>query len=131
MKTKIFTLILIISVVGIFSGCNIQTAERNIERIEETVENKIETAVENKISNENKNVSESLNKEKEILSEEEALAEALKHAGYTEDEIKYLRIEYDIDDKVPEYEIEFTFDKVEYEYTVHAKTGEILSFDKD
>ena len=113
MKIKIFAVILIMAVVGVFSGCSIRNAERKLERIEEKVEDKIENAVEGKILDEKKNVSESLNK------------------GYTEDEIKYLRIEYDIDDKVPEYEIEFTFDKLEYEYIVHAKTGEILSFDKD
>ena len=125
MKIKIFAVILIMAVVGVFSGCSIRNAERKLERIEEKVEDKIENAVEGKILDEKKNVSESLNKEEELLTK------ALEHAGYTEDEIKYLRIEYDIDDKVPEYEIEFTFDKLEYEYIVHAKTGEILSFDKD
>lgn len=65
------------------------------------------------------------------LSKEEAETIALKHAGFTKDQVSYLRAEYDRDDRVPEYDVEFHNGRWEYEYEIHADTGAILSFDKD
>lgn len=65
------------------------------------------------------------------LSKEEAEAIALKHAGFSKDQVSYLRTEYDRDDRVPEYDVEFREGRWEYEYEIHAETGAILSFDKD
>lgn len=56
---------------------------------------------------------------------------ALEHAGLTPEEVAGLHTEYDIDDNVPQYEVKFYQDFLEYEYHIHAETGEILSFDKD
>lgn len=65
------------------------------------------------------------------LTQEEAQSIALKHAGFTKDQVSYLRAEYDIDDRIPEYDIEFREGQWEYEYEIHAETGTILSFEKD
>ena len=65
------------------------------------------------------------------LTKEEALSIALKHAGLTEAEISRVKCEYDLDDGVPEWEVEFRVGKLEYEYTIHAETGAILEWEKD
>ncbi len=40
-------------------------------------------------------------------------------------------IEPEYDDGVPEYEVDFHHGEWEYEYEIHAETGEILHSDKD
>ena len=40
-----------------------------------------------------------------------------------------LHTEFDVDDGIPEYEVEFFQDGWEYDYTIHADTGEVLSYD--
>lgn len=68
--------------------------------------------------------------DKQIISET-AQALALNHAGFTADQVTGLRAEYEIDDGVPEYEIEFREGDHEYDYTVHAETGEVLAWNKE
>lgn len=65
------------------------------------------------------------------LTKAEAEAIALKHAGFTADQVSYLRTEYDLDHRIPEYDVEFREGRWEYEYEIHAETGAILSFEKD
>lgn len=66
-----------------------------------------------------------------LLSAEEAQTIALDHAGVAADAVRGLRCEFDIDDGVKQYEVSFRLDRVEYEYEIHADSGEILSYDKD
>lgn len=65
------------------------------------------------------------------LTKEEAQAIALEHAGFTAEQVNYLRAEFDMDDRIPQYDIEFHEDRWEYEYEIHAETGTVLSFDRD
>ena len=65
------------------------------------------------------------------LSEDEALAIALGHAGFTAEEVTGLRIRLDTDDRTPDYEIEFRRGRLEYEYEIHAETGAVKDFDRD
>lgn len=65
------------------------------------------------------------------LTAEEAKAIALSHAGFTADQVKFLRAEFEIDDRIPQFDIEFREGYWEYDYEIHAETGVILSFDKD
>ena len=65
------------------------------------------------------------------LTKEQAQEIALKHAGFTADQVERLRTEYEIDDRVPQYDVEFYVDQWEYEYEIHAESGDIISFDKD
>ncbi len=55
----------------------------------------------------------------------------LAHAGAAADTVTKFEIEYDIDDGIPSYEIEFIFGGAEYDYDIHAETGEILKAEKD
>ena len=65
------------------------------------------------------------------IGETEARDIALKHAGLTANQVSRLRVEFDYDDGVPEYEVDFVYDGFEYDYEIHAETGKILSWDKD
>ncbi|MBQ7416214.1 MAG: PepSY domain-containing protein [Oscillospiraceae bacterium] len=69
--------------------------------------------------------------EPEAGSAEAALTRALDEAGLTADQVSDLRIDYEIDDGKPEYDVEFRDGDWEYEYTVDAETGKILEADKD
>ena len=66
-----------------------------------------------------------------LISKEEAIAIALKDAGFSRDQITGLRAEFDYDDGRPEYDVDFRQDRYEYDYEIHAETGKILSRDKD
>ena len=65
------------------------------------------------------------------LTAEDAQNIALEHAGFTRDEVERLRAEGEIDDGVPHYDVQFAVGLVEYEYEIHAETGDILSFEQD
>ncbi|MBO5129324.1 MAG: PepSY domain-containing protein [Oscillospiraceae bacterium] len=65
------------------------------------------------------------------ITAEEAQNIALKHAGFTADQVKRLHVEYEIDRGIPHYDVEFDEGYWEYDYEIDAQTGEILSFEKD
>ena len=65
------------------------------------------------------------------LTPEEAKSAALQHAGFTAEQVAYLRCELDTDDRVLHYDVEFCKDRWEYEYEIHGETGAVLSFEKD
>jgi len=44
---------------------------------------------------------------------------------------KALQVKYDVDDGIPEREVEFYADGFEYDYEIHAESGKIRSRDKD
>ena len=67
----------------------------------------------------------------EYLSGEQAQTIALEHANLTAGEVTHLRVEFDMDDGVPEYDVEFRHGRLEYEYEIHAVTGAIRSHDVD
>ena len=65
------------------------------------------------------------------LAKAEAETIALKYAGFTAEQVKGLRSEYDFDDGVAHYDVEFRVGQWEYKYEIHAETGAVLSFEKD
>ena len=69
--------------------------------------------------------------ETSALSQQEAEAIALEHAGLTADQVSFLHSEYEIDDGVGHYDVQFRSGDWEYEFEIHAETGRILSCDKD
>lgn len=60
---------------------------------------------------------------------EQAKEIALKHANLTSDQIKFTKSEYDDDNGIYKYEIEFYENGIEYDYDVDAISGEIIGFD--
>lgn len=67
----------------------------------------------------------------EKLSKDKAISIALKHAGLEKSQVTRLKAEYDVDDGVPEWDVEFRVGNYEYEYEIHGKTGKIRSWDKE
>lgn len=65
------------------------------------------------------------------LPVEQIEALVLEHAGVTAAEVLSMRTEFDVDDRVSVYEVEFCAGDQEYEYTVHAETGEFLEFERE
>ena len=68
---------------------------------------------------------------KNSISLSKAKSIALKHAKLTAKQVRFVKAKADYDDGVKVYEIEFTHKGMEYEYEISAKTGKILSFEKD
>lgn len=67
----------------------------------------------------------------ERLTKEEARDIALKHAGLGKDQVSRLKVEFDYDDGVPTYDVEFVCNGWEYDYEIHAESGAIRAWDKD
>ena len=65
------------------------------------------------------------------ITAEDARSIALTHAGLSNEQVKYLRTEYEIDDGYPQYEVTFHHGNWEYDYEIDARTGNILSFERD
>ncbi len=65
------------------------------------------------------------------ITSQQAQQIALEHAGASASQASRMQVEYDVDDGVPHYSVEFYFDGAEYDYEIHARTGEILKQEKD
>lgn len=65
------------------------------------------------------------------ISKDSAKQKALDHAGVKADSITNYKIEFDVDDGVPSYEIEFHSGGYEYEYDIHSSDGKILKSEKE
>lgn len=65
------------------------------------------------------------------LTAEEALSIALADAQLTAEQVTRLHTEYDVDRGIPEYDVDFHHGGWEYDYEIHAETGEILSKSKE
>ena len=62
---------------------------------------------------------------------EEAKSIALKHSNLDESQVSFIKSEYDFDNGIEKYEIEFYYNNNKYEYEINAKTGDIISYDYD
>ncbi len=62
------------------------------------------------------------------VTAEKAKSIALAHAGLSASEVIFIKTEQDYDNGRTEYDIEFTTDTCEYEYTISADTGKILEY---
>lgn len=66
-----------------------------------------------------------------LLTKAEAEEIALKHSGFTREQVSWLRVSYEMDDGRHQYEVEFHQGPWEYSYEIDAETGEILSWERD
>lgn len=65
------------------------------------------------------------------ITQEQAKAIALEHAGVAEADATFYRAEKDFDDGRAVYEIEFYVGNTEYDYEIDQESGRILQFDSD
>lgn len=119
MKMRLFSLLLVATLaVSAMTGC--QTArkvESDGDALKQATEKTIATASGKHTS--------------PALTLEEAQSIALKHAGFTADEVTALHTEYEIEDGISQYDVEFRKGSWEYDYEIHGDTGEIISYSKD
>ena len=80
--------------------------------------------------NNNGHSSHSVN-EHDAWDSETAKAIAADHAGVSVEEVQFTKVKQDTEDGLVVYEIEFTKDGKEYEYTIDAATGAVLEFEVD
>lgn len=69
--------------------------------------------------------------DKAYIGAEAAKTAALEHAGVAAADASYLRAEYDYEDGIMVYEVDFTAGSYEYTIDVNALTGEIVSQEKE
>ncbi len=67
----------------------------------------------------------------EYIGEAAAKAAALQHAGVKESDTAGMRVTLERDDGVVYYDVEFWAGNTEYDYEIDAKSGKVLSFDKE
>ena len=67
----------------------------------------------------------------EELTASEAAAIALADAGLAEEDVTRMKTRRELDDGIPEWEVDFRCGDWEYDYTVHGETGVILERDKE
>ncbi len=68
---------------------------------------------------------------KTLIGKEEAKSIAFQDAGVAEADAKAVRVEFDYDDGIAVYEVEFRTADAKYEYDIAGKSGRILERDKD
>ena len=66
-----------------------------------------------------------------LITEARAKEIALNHAGLAEADIKYVRCQLSKENSVYVYNVEFYQGHTEYDFSIEAKTGKILSYDND
>ena len=95
------------------AGCGASDGEQTTE--ETTVETNAEEATEAPAD--------------EMLSESEALENALDVEGLYVDDVDDISVELNSNDGAPEYEIAFQYEGVHYEYAVDAYTGDVYEYE--
>lgn len=141
MKIRIYAILLLAAVCfTLFTGCASVSALQQLDRAEEVldhhldvaeekIENQIEAALtEAPVSKEQAPAApaQTAAAEAKQITEEEAVSIALKHAGLTKDQVTHLYARFGYDDMRPEYDVDFLYDGMEYDYEIHAETGKIL-----
>ena len=153
MNHKITALILVFVCLLTMSGCTTANAVHKLEAAEENMEAKldmVEDLVEGKLDVVDDPIRDNHEKESAAvpeknmttvvppvtestmkISKEDAQQIALNYVGLTKDQVTRMHTEYEIDDRIPQYDVEFRQGNLEYEFEIHAESGAILSFDKD
>ncbi len=128
MKNHLTALLLAVVCILHMAGCSaagrMAPADGPGEQIEEELE-----AAENKIRQKIRSMTEPA--AENAITKDDARRIALEHLGLTADQVKDLRVDYEISDGVSRYDVEFQYGDWEYEFEIHGATGKILRFDKD
>ena len=108
MKKLYLGIVTIVVAMGLFTGCIV----------------KYDTA---------KTVKDEVNKNEKVeyIGEETAKKIALDKAELKENEVNFIKVEFERDDGVYFYDVEFRKDRVEYSAEIKADDGKILEWDVD
>ncbi len=96
----------------------------------ESMGESVVSSAEEKVSDVTSSINESMNQMASITANQ-ALAAALKHAGFSESQITDKDIDLDRENGKLFYDVKFKSGDKEYEYEINAETGEVLSSKKD
>ena len=118
MKNRFVSALLAAALLLTMTGCSVAETVQKLDAAEEQVEATLKSGL---------TVAEPAAQ----LTEEQARQIALDHLGITAEETSRLRTTYELDDGVPQFDVELHHDRWEYEFEIHAETGEILSYDQD
>ena len=66
-----------------------------------------------------------------MLTREQAEQIALDYLGFAPDQVSRLRSEFEIDDGLAQYDIQFFQGDWEYEFEISAEDGRLLSYDRE
>mgnify|MGYP003307925989 FL=1 len=146
MKKQLIAALLIFAFLLIMAGCSTANAVQKLDAAEDLVEAKLD-AVEAQVEYSLRNAVSPAPvptipapvpapapppaKDASKLTEEQAQQVALEHLGFAADQVTRLHSSYEIDDGIPQFDVEFYQGDWEYEFEIHAENGQILSYDKD
>ena len=137
MRKQLTICLMLFALLMTMAGCSAANAARMLDAAEDQVEAKLDAA-EKKLEDRlrdavlpapetNPAASEPSGK----LTREQAEKIALDYLGLTADQVTRLRTEYEIDDGVVQFDVEFRSGDWDHEFEIHAEDGRILSYDKD
>ena len=69
--------------------------------------------------------------DKAYISQDSALEIAYGHAGINDGDVTRVKAEFDSEDGVMVYEIEFCAGTTEYEYDINARTGQVMKYEAE
>lgn len=149
MKKQLTAFLLTFVLLLTMAGCSAAHAVQKLDAAEDTVEAKLDT-IEDQVES---TILEAVRppeasaptstsaapaqtlpasaKNPQELTKEQAQQIALEYLNLTADQVTLIRSEYEIDDGIPQYDVEFLQGDWEYEFEIHGETGQILSYDKD
>jgi len=149
MKQKLTSLFLIFALLLTMAGCSAANAVQKLDAAEDMVDARLD-ALEDKVEMAVRSTTApapaaapaqpapteaapaaSSSAQAEALAKEDAEKIALDYLGFTADQVQRLRTQYEIDDGIPQFDVEFLEGDWEYEFEIHAENGKILSYDKD
>ena len=84
------------------------------------------------VANAIENSSNTTNNSSEYIGEDGAREIALAYAGITNSsEVRFSKVELDVDRNISVYEVEFYYNNIEYDYEINAQTGEVLKYERE
>ena len=137
MRKQLTICLMLFALLMTMAGCSAANAVRMLDAAEDQVEAKLDAAektLEDRLRDAvlpapetNPAASEPSGK----LTREQAEKIALDYLGLTADQVTRMHSEYEIDDGIPQFDVEFHQGDWEYEFEIHEENGRILSYDKD
>ena len=128
--------LLILSFLLSLAGCSAAGAARALDAAENRFEEKLdaaEDAAERAVRNAVTPATVAVPSESvfDPVTKEKAEQIALDHLGLFKNQVTRLHTEYEIDDGMGHYDVQFRSGDWDYEFEIHAETGKILSCDRD
>lgn len=87
--------------------------------------------VANSTNNSSNTTNTATNNNSEYIGEESARQIAVEYAGIgNSNDVRFNKVELDVDRNVTSYEIEFHYNNIEYDFEINAQTGEVMKYER-